>query len=596
MHSRILLLFVVGTWAIPPNPFTPPTTLLKGQDYHLYLDNFCVNFTTQTVTFTADISNLYNASGLPWNQFIVAGTGNNLISELSGNFPCTTIASLPSLPSHVPVPYQAFVEGINQYNDFRFPAQTGTQDTYQALNTAGIAQAVQIIQDSTTHNQNMMRFFIKTSFASIGRACSALGTAYSEVDNDVLPNKPVLQYTADVPFTAIARSSQGTVVSSTRFLAATQTTNNDFVVSVTGGINYQLEAFLEDTFVDSSQCPTGQVQMVLQFGMEYTSLNSSYLVQGPRTVPGLTIYPNCYNISTRSVVRPPCTNGVCVSRVLLQTSCRPALSNGMTFATCAVGQSPFELTDVFFDAHCSFCKIGNTSCSITGNGASILSFTDKVRASVSFKAASQFLQVVQLYASRTAALTAPLLANFTMQSGQTVWVAALFPYPEIQRHFALLISNSSSQFSFTGYSMTGQKTGSLGYTGLVAAGVITVGVRSLRNSQGGLVACDAVLGCDSFAINATALGQLWPQTSQVDMQFATLLPPYTDPATVQPLGFFTVNLAQNITLSLAPNSSSNQSLTTFIIVVCVVMGTIAAIAIVILIVLNACFKPEYTPL
>jgi hypothetical protein len=550
MDFRIVLLLCAWVAEASPGfghagPFTPAPLVAGTTPFRASFDYFCVNYTTQTVTFIGDVPVLYNTSGLPWNQFVSVGAGN-VLSKLSGsNFACSSLSSVPSLPTALPVPVSAFVNGINAFNDFRFPAQTGTQDTYQTLNTHGIVQAVQIIQDATTNFQEMLRFFFKVNFATLGSACTSLGSSETQVTS----GSTLLQYTSNVPIVSIARSGAGTVLADSRFFSATQTPNNDYIITVTGGNHYQLQTFLESTFLDSSQCPTGQTQLVLQFGMEYTSLNSTFLVQGPRLNPGLTIAPNCYNITTRGVVRPPCTQGVCVSRVQLQTECRTALANGLTFASCDVGQpAAEELNEVFFDSRASYCPVAVQGCAQNGTGFTMLFYPDKVRASLSFKAASQFLEVVQFYSASTSPLTSPVASNYTLLPGQTVWMAAFFAYPEIQRHFLLSISNSTL-FNITGYNSAGQMVASLTYPQLVKAGVIAVGVKATRGA--GMVACDLLPGCDSLALDADAASMAFPGASYLTFNVSTAIPGgYSGVGTLGSLVVTSATQSLNTTASL----------------------------------------------
>jgi hypothetical protein len=421
----------------------------------------------------------------------------------------------------LPVPVSAFVNGINAFDDFRFPAQTGTQDTYPILNPHGIVQAVQLIDDATTTFIEKLRFFFKINFQTLGQACTSLGSTYEQVTTQWWVNQ-ALQYTTDAPIVAIARSSTGTIVADPRFFAVTQTPNNDLVISVTGGIHYELEAFLESAFLDATQCPTGKTQLVLQFGLEYTSLNDTFLVQGPRIAQGITLDPNCYNITTRSILRMPCTQGVCLSRLQLQTECRTALASGLTFASCAVGQpAAEELNEVFFDARPGFCAVSQPGCAHNGTGASVLFFMDKVRASIAFRAASQFLEILQFYSASTTPLNRALVSNFTMEIGDTVWAAAYFPYTEIQRHFDLSISNSTL-FNVTAYDHLGNALVTFTYPELVTAGVISVGVKATRVS--GMVACDALPGCDSFALDGTHAAIAFPGAAYLIFNVTTIIP------------------------------------------------------------------------
>lgn len=570
-----ILLVVVGLFeaeAQMSGPFTPAPLMAGGVVFRTIFDNFCLNYTAQTVTFTGDVPNLYNSSGLPWNQFFSVG---NAFPALSGaNFACSSLSSLPALPTKLPVPISAFFNGVNAFNDFRFPAQTGTQDTYQVLNPNGIVQAVQLINDATTNFSPKMRFFFKVDFRSISQACSSLGSTFEQVVTQWWTAQPPLQYTADVPIVGIARSSANTIVADPRFFAATQTPNNDLIVAVTGGSHYQLETFLESTFLDTTQCPTGQTQLVLQFGMEYTSQNATYLVQGPRVSPAITIYPNCYNVSIRSVVRAPCSGGVCVSRVQIQTECRTALANGLTFTSCDLGVDAAEElnNEVFFDSYASYCPLSTKGCAQNGTGFTRLYYMDKVRASVAFKAASQFLQVMQFYAAATSPLNHALISNFTLQPGQTVWVAVYFPYPEIQRHFSLSISNSSL-FNISATDGAGNVIATLTYPQLVSTGVITTGVKATRAS--GLLACDAVPGCDSFALNADKAAAVFPGAVYLTFNATTTIPGgYNGQGT---LGSLVTSSATQFLLTSFPSGSvSTTSLAQALVPAWVLVGVAGA--------------------
>lgn len=558
MKLFVLFLLLGGAVALvhqrfARNPFTPDPLLVGLQPFRAIYDNFCVNYTTQVVTFTADLPNLYNNSGLPWNQFVSVGTGNVLSSLGSSNADCSSLSSVPALPTKLPVPVDAFINGINAFDDFLFPAQTGTQDTYQPLNTDGIVQAVQMIDSTIPGVYDTMRFFFSVNFQTLGQACTSLGSSYEQVTTPT----QTLQYTADVPIVAVARSSAGTVVADPRFFAATQTPNNDLVLSITGGIHYQLEAFLESTFFDTSLCPTGQTQLVLQFGMEYTSLNSSYLVQGPRGSPGVNVDANCYNLTTRGVVRLPCTDdGVCVSRVQLQTGCRTALPNGLTFASC---NDTAERSEVFYESVASYCAVANPDCAINGTGFTILFYQDSVRASVAFRAASQFLEIVQFFGASTSALNHALLANYTLIPGQVIFGAVYFPYTEIQRHFDLRIVNGTV-FNITAYDSDGKLLNSLTYADLVSLGVINVGVKVTRSFTGGLAACDALLGCDSFALNGDKAAAAFPGAAYLTFNITTTLPGgYNGQGTLGTLVTSTVTQALNVSFPLGLTYTTSKA-------------------------------------
>lgn len=513
--------FALGL-VLQAGPFTPAPIVAGGQVFHTVYDYFCVNYTTQQVTFIGDIPNLYNASGLAWNQMVSVGQSNVLSDLRSSNFDCSTWSTVPALPTKIPVPPSAFENGINSFNNFMFPSQTGTQDTYQVLNPHGIAQAVQIIEDSTTNFQDTMRFFFKVNLASLGESCTSLGSSYSSVRDAA---SDLLQYTSNIPIVSIARSSAGTVLVDERYMSASQTPGNNLVISVTGGSHYQVDAFLESTFLDTTHCPTGQTSLILQFGMEFTSMDPLYLVQGPRSIAGITIDANCYNITVRSVRRLPCdAGGVCVQVIQLQTECRTALANGLTFASCDAGQVAAEESgEVFFDSRASYCLTNDTTCVQTGANYTLLYYVDKVRASVAFQAASQFLEVIQFYPSTTSALSQPLFNNHTLEAGDILWVATFFPYPEIQRNFKLTVLNSSA-FSITGYDSAGKATNTLRYADLVKSGVIALGVKATRNLGAGLLACDNVLGCDDFALNADAVGLAFPGAAYLTFNLSTSIP------------------------------------------------------------------------
>lgn len=527
LRILFVLLLVRSTIATTPTtgPFTPPLISTgSGAVFRAVYDNFCVNYTLDSVTFTADIPSLYNYTGLPWNQFISVGSGNPLSRLTTSTLDCSTLSDVPSLPTAIPVPYSAFVNGINAFNDFRFSQQTGTQDTYAPVNPNGVAPAVQIINDATTNYLTTMRFFFNINFAQIGQTCASLGSTYTTALEATTNPPSLLQYATELPMTAVARSSTNNLLINQANFAISHTIHDETIISVTGGVNYKLKTFLETAFLDSTNCSTGQTRLVIQFGMQYTSQNSSYLVQGARSPAGLSVLANCYNLTTRSVVRPPCIEGMCTSRVQIQTQCRTALGNGLTFANCMAGQSAAdELTDVYFDSQGSYCPASSIDCVQSGTGFTMLYFTDKVRASMAFQTASRFLQVLEFYATPTKTLLQPLPGNYSLSVTDTIWAAVYFPYPDIQKNFNLTI-DASSLFNITVFNAQGISLGSMSYSQMVHYGVITTGVKSTRAGVGGIQACDAVLGCDSFALNAAALFKAFPGGQSMTFNVSTLIP------------------------------------------------------------------------
>lgn len=556
MKVWILLVVVAWVWGAEANtPFVPVNTVIGGQVWRATYDYFCLNYTSQTFTFIGGTPDLYNASGLAWNQIISVGTANPLLSLNSATFQCSTLTSVPALPTKIPLPRLAFVNGINAANNFVFPAQTGTQDTYQLLTSASIAPAVQIIQDSTTNNLDTMRFFFKTNFATLGQNCGRLGSTYQVADD---PN-PV-QYVATVPMVAMARSSAGTIVLDKRMFTVVQTAGNDITLSLTGGPNYKLVTFLEAEYVDSTMCASGKIRLVFQFDMQYTSLNASYLVQGPHTSPGITIQPNCYNLTTRSIVPTlPCVGLTCSSQVYIQTGCRTALTNGKTFATCTSGQDPSEQHEVYFNAFASYCNLTNPTCRTTGSGSRQLPFADKVRASIAIATDSQFLEVMQFYPLATTALNNAYFANVTLVAAQTFYVAVYYPYLETQQNFDLTISNLTT-FSVTVFDGTGKQLAILGYAALKSTGALAVGVKNTRKDTGGLVACDALAGCDSFAINDASILTTYPTVAYLTFNVTTIQPGgYSGFGTVGGTLTQQVLGSINITASVVDDDSSERS-------------------------------------
>jgi len=516
---RALIFVLAWVVAEATGPFSNPTVSIGGQVWRSTYDFFCPNYTTQTVTFIGGTPDLYNASGLPWNQIFSVGTKNPLASLTIANLQCSTLTSVPDLPTKIPVPRTAFVNGINAVNNFKFPDATNTQDTYEPLTAAGIAPAVQIINDATTNNLDTMRFFFKTNFATLAKSCTSLGSTYVEADDPT----PV-QYVATVPIVAMARSSAGTVVLDKRIFTVVQTAGSDIEISLTGGPNYQLATFLEASFYDTSLCATGKIQLVFQFGMQYTSNNASYLVSGPRVPPGLTILPNCYNLTTRSILAVlPCVGSTCISRVQIQTECRTALTSGLTFASCKSGQSPDEQHEVFFNAQAAFCNLTNPTCRTLGTNLINLPFKDQVRASVAIAVESQFLEVLAFYPLATTALASAFPANYTAATNAVVYVAVYFPYIETQRDFDLTISNGTS-FKVNVFAANNFLLASYNYTQFKKLGALTIGVKGTRKDVGGLLACDALAGCDSFAINLAPITNLWRNIDHLGFNLTTIIP------------------------------------------------------------------------
>lgn len=455
---------------------------------------FCLNQTSNVITFIGDVTSLYNASN-PTTQW--ASIGLSAYPTLASELKFTSLSIIEaSLPSTVPVPTQTFKDDINTNNNFVFPGQT--QNTYQPLNTQGPVVAVQMINDSTTGYVLKMRFFFKIDVNALAQNCTSLGCTFQGSTNG--SNNATI-FRSTIPIYIMSRDSTGRVFASGGSVILTssrETAGDDIVVTVSQGEPlYATNAFLDLSKIVSTGCSTGHVRAVLTIGMAYstTVADGLSLVQGPLTASDVSVVTGgCYNFTLSKFTRPVCSTAACLAQFQLQTQCRPSTQS---FLLCDNGQSgvPATWLDLNVQARkCTGAHTRPTNC--TSNSALVAGPADTVWSSLDLnEALLQPIIAVSAYTSQNQSLSYP-----TPESQATI--VALTPQgPDIAEYYPLAINTTSLSFTIlsTVYS----------YAQMVANHFILFGVKASGGTQY-LKSCGALLGCDSFVLNDTEILHVYP--------------------------------------------------------------------------------------
>lgn len=457
---------------------------------------FCLNQTSNVITFIADVTSLYNTSN-PTTQW--ASIGLDTYPTLANQLPFTSLPAIQSsLPSTLPVPMQVFLDDINSNNNFVFAGQT--QDTYQLLNTRGPVVAVQMINDSTTGHQLKMRFFFNLDVNKLAQNCTFLGCTFQGSTNG--SNNATI-FRSTIPIYMMYRDSHGNVGPSSGGVILTATrelAGADITVTVSQGQpKYNVDTFIEASKIETTGCSGGQVRALLTVGMAYSTLpaDNLNLVQGPLSASDIAVSSQgCYNFSVSKFQRPFCsTNSSCLGQIQLQTQCR---SPTRSFLLCDNGSPGVPATWLDFTMQARQCTGTRTRPRNCTSGISATSTADAVWSSVNFNAALvQPVLGLSTYLAPTQFLSDPTTSVF-----QAAPVVALMAQgPDIAEYIPLAINTTSLSFDVSGTILS--------YPQMVTAHFITFGVKASGASQF-LEGCDQLQGCDSFVLNQTMISKVYP--------------------------------------------------------------------------------------
>lgn len=513
----LLGLFAIGAYATAPPAFA------------VTFDNFCVNYTSKVITFTGDVTNLYR-TGSPWNQLF--SIGHATYPGTTTPLGCTTISATTAVPTTIPVPASAFVDGINSVNDFVFINQTGTQNTYAPLNALGIATDVQVINDTSTHFVEKLRYFFKFDTTAIATACSALGSSV-EYGDGVLTD-----YMVKLPIYAIGRSGAGVVVSAGAVITVSQTVGSDIAITLSPQTtSYNLDTIVTSTYVDTKSCAAGKSRTVILGSLQYTSMAATELTQGPLQTTDFTIEANCYGLSMRSFKRGVCSTAQeCLASFALQTSC-----GASTIPNCTL---PIEDTLATVDVQSYACAIASTAI-VNCTTPVAVTTKDRVFSSINFQKPILTIEDAHVYQSVSDPLATHVVLGTNGRAapvGSLVNIATFLRDPEPLEDFVLSINKTT--FNLTGYTAFDLVESSFTYAALVANSVISTGVKVGRAvGATSIVECDGTLGCDSFQLNTNTLVALHPHINYVVITMTANVPAAVSSVQPQTSVSFSVDLS-----------------------------------------------------
>lgn len=464
--------------------------------------NFCVNQTSNVITFTADVTSLYNVTN-PATQWSSIG---DLLTypTLSTELQCTSLSAIETgLPSTVPQPIQTFINDINRLNVYNFIFPGVTQNTYQPLNTKGPVVAVQMINDYTTGNVLKMRFFYKINLLTAGNNCSGISF---EGATDGTNNVTIFR--SIIPVNVFSRDSTGQVQRSTGgivIVASRETAGADLVLSISEGSSlYNFDTFLEKAVIQNTGCAAGHSRALLSIGVAYTAASTTglALVQGPLTAADVAIVPNlCYNYTVVKFTRPVCSsNSSCVGQIQVATQCRPSTSS---FLNCPSVTESSLLNLAVQARECTGTRTRPRNC--TGAGTAVSNGQDGVSSSIDFASSIAPVYAVHAYDSLTALFDRPLTSASTGNSTTEVDVALFAQGPDNAEFIPVAINTTSLVFTLTDASGLHLLTGA-SYSDFVTAGFFVNGVKATSDGYQSLTVCANIEGCDSFTLNKTSLG------------------------------------------------------------------------------------------